>query len=283
MDNPFIWTKPYYESGFNGQPWTKSFRPEFDQFYFYIEPILSSQSILNELEASLNILNSRIPELTIVDDGSTESQILMRLAPAMPIVPLATQHEPSQEFIHLCSAQYQIDNAEMIFALSWAHSLKKPLLFSKWQMRILNINFFRTKNQALGKPYYVYVENERFHKLRVAQKELNIPFSWNFLNSSPSLFRSFFFHNMTQAWLHESGQAEAHNYHSEQSIFSDILKNLGGKTSGENHSWGLGSWSHSLKNSSPVQQASFPIHLLFEKVFHENSNLNVRERSLYGS
>ncbi len=284
VENILLRTTPFFESGFNGLAWSLATNPEFDQYYFDILPITDSRPFHEELRCALEELEKQRSDLAVVDDGSLEAALIKAISAKMTIVNLKDLPEPERDFINLCQEKYQLDDPEMILGLYAGNQFKQSLLFPRWQCRILNVNYSRSRGESIGQPYFVFVENEKFHRLRVAQLELGIWMSWNFLLSSPTLFRSYFFHPEITKWLEMEFRNGPHNYEAERILFLAELRRLGA-FSGSTHKmkWDLGAWSKSLKPRFPPQQAAFPLHLLFEKIFRCQSPHNKLERSLYGS
>lgn len=272
-------TEIFYESGFNEKPWSLTDNPQLDIFYCEFNSCFDSVSLLDELMRAASRISSLYPNAAIFDDDSIESKILMKIAPQLEIIKLPSRFEPDPSFLELCQNKYYLSDPEMIFALALTQALDKPLLFSRWAARILNVNF-QTQQKS---PYFVYVENEKYHRLALAQNDLDLKMSWNFLKSSPQLFRSYFFEPRTQAWL-SNDCIEFDNYTVEREIFVSLSEKLGCPQAINIHRtpWPLGPWSKKIENKVPEQQASFPLHLLFKQTFGVETEFNIFERTLYG-
>lgn len=285
IEDTLVLTTPYYESGFNGKAWSLCEDPETDIFYYHIDSIPASSNLHVEIKSALQTIEKRFTNLCIIDDGSSEAKILRLLGPHLEVISSSEMPVPDQKFVDYCEQTYGLDDPEMLMALYFAYDQQRPLLCPRWEARVLNINFQRFSGRSLGRPYFVYVENEKFHKLAVAQKDLKVSLSWNFLKTSPELIRSYFTHPLMLNWLSLKSTEQAHNYLVERTIFDDVLQQLGGVVDADNErrSWFKSENIRTRKQHHPLQQASFPVHALFEKIFGLDLDINVLERKIYGS
>ncbi len=281
MEDILLLTEDYFESGFNGTAWNSSLHPEVDIYYYDIRPITYSLDLKTELKISLDHLLDRQPGLALVDDGSMEAHIVQEIAPQIEVIKANFNLVPSEKFIEQCQRQYELDDAEMIWALYFAQQNHRPLIFTRWGLPVLNANYIRSTHESVGSPYLVYVENEKFHRLARAQTDLQISLSWNFLKSSPEIFRSFFLDPILLDWYKAPSGSD--NYEATRTLLKKLLVHPSQDVPLHKQKWPLGAWSQHLQKVTPVQQASFPLHLLLEKILKAEASVNKVERDLYGS
>ncbi len=268
----------HLESGYNGKPWTKRFSNE-DFFYFDMKSCDNSKSFENEIDAAIEGMRTKYSNWKFLDDGSLISQVIKyRLRPPEIQSTTASDYFDSEFWNHL-NTEYQIFNRKDLALLTISKNLNCPVIWPFASGLIINASYSRDLQKSLDIPYWVFLESERFHKIRLCCQELKLDISPDLIKMTPELMRSFFLHPLHLTLFSQKSYSEPHNDLTERQIWKSLLLsqdvNLYPKEWVPKEDF--------LATNSPEKVAQFPIHSFLPKYFNYKSHLHSKEQEWYGS
>ncbi len=268
----------YLESGYNGNPWIRRSSNE-DLFYFDMKLCGSSKSFENEIDAAIDGMRKKYASWKFLDDGSLISQVLKpRLRPPEILSTTASDYFDS-EFWNYLNSEYQIFNKKDLAFLTLSKNLSCPVLWPLASGLIINASYSRDLQKSLDIPYWVYVESERFHKLRLCCQELKLDVFPDLIKLTPQLMRSFFLHPLHLSLFSQKCYSEPHNDLIERQIWKLLLLS-------QDVNLYPTEWvpeKDYLTAYSMEKVAQFPIHSFLSKYFNYKNNLHPKEQAWYGS
>lgn len=263
--------------------WQSGYRQ--DVFYSEYPDIKDSQDFYSELSAAFANLKKFEPWL-VLNDGSLQAQLWIQLLQQESITfSVLEDHDietlledMSDDFFKKHSEKWNSQGVYRPSHLLYAflsERFQEALLLPGGELRILNASFSRKLQKSLGTPYFVFVDNERFHNLEAAFSKRSLPVILNPLKLTPTLFRSYFVSDSIQKWLRDP--EGPHNYHAEQSLLSSQLKS-------PRHGvpLNLKIWE-GFATEPRQQQSPFPLHRLFQRVLNTSPYFNSLAEEWYGS
>ncbi len=262
----------YYESGYNAIPWTTKTQM-LDSFYFEFTACKASFDFHQELATAL----ATFKNWHFIFDNSLLANSVKSYFDEKRII--CPKEKISIEPIlkaHL-ERKFRITNEIDLTYIQICKNLNAPVLWPYASGRILNLNYRRVSDVELGLPYFVLIETERFHNLKMACQELGLEVAIDILKLTPTLFRSYLLHPYHLKMYSQKSWPLPHNDNVEREIWA-TLTNI-------SELYPL-TWNSGIANSNKVadvQVAHFPLHNLLRKYFNVTIEMNQSEAGLYGA
>ncbi len=280
-------TNAFYESGYNGLPWSCSTEPETDIFYFDLQALSLSDSLVIELQNAAAEIFKQEP--LIIDDRSLEAEIIKRMLPSSlkkNIVDWPSDFPIDCSLSQKWNKKIKLADPELHLLLQYAYHTRSPLVVPRAWLRIVNASWLYSAQKSIGPAYWVYTENERHHAFETIAKTENLTVFGNMFKWSDKVYHSYFNDPLIKDFLLSNNTKTPDNYSIERQLLLKIYEALGGTATDLNQvdkkQWICPQRLMNCLMPLPMQQATFPIHSFYAKYLNLDLDVNQLEKNVYG-